>query len=46
MMLDAMLGKGLLQPGENMRKVDVAAREAKRMKRLLGALRHLWRNSV
>lgn len=45
LMLDEKLGKGLLQPKENFRKQDIAAREAKRMKRLLGALRHLWRNS-
>ena len=42
---DALLGKGLLVPGEDETKVSCAGTEAKRLKKLLGALRYLFRSS-
>ena len=42
---DSLLGKGLLVPGEDETKVSCAGTEAKRLKKLLGALRYLFRSS-
>ena len=45
MYLDVLIGGNLLcKPG--VEKVAQAADEAKRLKRLMGALRYLWRNSA
>ena len=43
--LDKLLGWGLLVPSPEADKPALAAKEAKRIKKLLGALRHLFRNS-
>ena len=43
--LDRMFSGSLLVPTTDLSKADLAAREAKRIKRLMGALRHLFRNS-
>ena len=43
--LDRRLGGGLLVPAKDS-KQEIAAREAKRLKRLMSALRHLYRNST
>lgn len=44
--LDSLMEGALLKPGggDNETKVDVAIAEAKRLKRLMGGLRHLYRN--
>ena len=42
--LDKLMGSCLLVPLDGMTKKDVAAEESKRLKRLLGSLRHLFRN--
>ena len=44
-LLDTKFEKGLLIPGARQTKGEKALQEAKRMKRLLGSLRHLYRNS-
>ena len=43
--LDLLLEKGMLNPSEGDSKVLMALRDAKRLKALVGALRHLFRNS-
>ena len=43
--LDAKLLGHLLVPQAGQTKVEVAGVEAKRLKKLLGSLRHLFRNS-
>ncbi len=43
--LDALLGKGLLVPDAQHSKQSLAAQDAKRLKKLMGALRYLFRNS-
>ena len=43
--LDGMLAFNLLIASKNMTKGDLACREAKRTKKLVGSLRHLYRNS-
>lgn len=42
--LDHLMKGMLLQPYVEETKRDIAGREAKRLKRLVGALRHLYRN--
>ena len=42
--LDKLMGSCLLIPVERGNKTDAAAEESKRLKRLLGSLRHLFRN--
>ena len=42
--LDKIFEGSLLVPTEGSTKQDVAAAESRRLKRLLGALRHLFRN--
>ena len=44
--LDRLLGFKLIVPGEGDTKVVAAARDAKRLKKLMGALRSLYRNST
>lgn len=44
--MDKLLAQSLLVPTAAMNKVDLATLEAKRCKRLIGALRHLYRNSA
>lgn len=44
LMLDGFLGQLLLVPSEQNTKLDLAGAEAKRLKRLMGALRTLFRN--
>jgi len=43
--LDRLLGGGLLVPSPEADKLALAGKEAKRIKKLMGALRHLFRNS-
>ncbi|CAK8994700.1 unnamed protein product, partial [Durusdinium trenchii] len=45
MILDSKMQLLLLVPGERETKADRAATEAKRIKKMLGALRHLFRNT-
>lgn len=45
LLLDKRLEGLLLVTSDKMTKQDLAAREAKRVKKLMGALRHLFRNS-
>jgi len=42
--LDKMMSSSLLNPAKGKTKRDVAGEESKRMKRLMSALRHLFRN--
>lgn len=44
--LDAKYNGFLLLPMHTQQKVDIAGREAKRLKKLMGALRRLFRNSA
>ena len=46
LVLDQRFEGHLLIPDGTRTKVDIAARESRRLKKLLGALRHLWRNSA
>ena len=46
LMLDQQLAGKLLVQSATASKEDLAAKEGKRMKRLTGALRHLFRNSA
>ena len=46
LLLDKTYGGKLLVPTADQTKEDLAAREARRIKKLLGALRHLFRNSA
>lgn len=43
--LDKLLGKHLLNPVEGQTKAEKAGEEGKRIKKLMGSLRHLFRNS-
>lgn len=42
--LDVLMGRCLLLPTTGQTKQDVAGVEAKRIKKLMGSLRHLFRN--
>lgn len=46
LILDQKLEQHLLIPKHTQEKKDIAGREARRLKKLLGSLRHLWRNSA
>ena len=46
LLLDKKYEGKLIIPTETQTKEDLAGREAKRIKKLLGALRHLFRNSA
>ena len=46
LILDEKFEGNLLIPDERLQKVDIAARESKRLKKLMGSLRHLFRNSA
>lgn len=46
LMLDKKFRGGLIVVDERLAKKDIAAREARRVKKLMGALRHLFRNSA
>lgn len=46
MKLDKMLEHLLLIPNRGETKGEAALREAKRMKKLMGSIRHLFRNSA
>ena len=43
--LDKLLGSHLLIPIDGVTKAEKAGQEAKRIKKLMGSLRHLFRNS-
>lgn len=43
--LDALLGKGMFIPDAENTRVTLAGQDAKRLKKLVGALRYLFRNS-
>lgn len=43
--LDGLLGRGLLVPDKDNTKQTMAASDSKRLKKLMGALRYLFRNS-
>lgn len=45
LMLDAFLDRKLFRPGPGESRVDLAADEAVRVKKCMGSLRYLWRNS-
>ena len=46
LLLDKKFRGGLIIVDERLAKNDIAAREARRVKKLMGALRHLFRNSA
>lgn len=46
LLLDAQLGGGMLVPTPEESKPQLAMREAKRIKKLVGYLRYLYRNSA